>query len=88
MRLSKEYSSSASLILEAAIDREFKSECRILKGFPTKVWLGSAIDIQLKSAPTSIPTEINESYLIIFDMSDISFLIGIHFQAMSTHPSM
>jgi hypothetical protein len=88
MRLSKEYISSASLILETAIDREFKLECRILNGFPTKVWLGSAIDIKLKSAPTSIPTEIKESYLIMFDMSDSSFLIGIHFQTMSTHPSM
>ena len=30
----------------------------------------------------------NKSYLILFDMSDSLFLIGIHFQAMSTHPSM
>ncbi len=49
MRLSKEYSSSASFIFVTDELKEFRSECRILKGFPTKVWLGSAIDIQLKS---------------------------------------
>jgi hypothetical protein len=51
MRLSTEYSSSASFIFETAELKEFRSECKILKGFPTKVWFGSAIDIQLKLAP-------------------------------------
>ena len=62
MRLSKEYNSSASFILETAVVRESILLCRILKGFPTNCWFGSAIDIQEKSAPTSIPTEMNDHY--------------------------
>ena len=51
---------------------------------PTNCWFGSAIDIHEKSAPTSIPTEMNSSSrlkITLFDMSDSPFLIGIHFQS-------
>ena len=41
-------------------------------------------DIQEKSAPTSIPTEMNNSSrlkITLFGISESSFLIGIHFQS-------
>ncbi len=37
--------------------RELGSEWMILNGFPVRVPLGSMMDIQEKSAPTSSPTE-------------------------------
>lgn len=41
-------------------------------------------NIHEKSAPTSIPTEMNSSSrlkITLFDMSNSPFLIGIHFQS-------
>ena len=47
-----------------------------------------AIIVILCGAPHLYKKDMNNSGLILFDMSDSLFLIGIHFQAMSTHPSM
>ena len=44
-------------IFATARSLDLGSEWTILKGFPIKEPLGRAIDIQVKSAPTSRPTE-------------------------------
>ena len=53
----REYVSCASFIFATARSLDLGSEWMILKGFPIKEPLGRAIDIQVKSAPTSRPTE-------------------------------
>ena len=56
-RILREYASCASFIFATARSLDLGSEWTILKGFPIKEPLGRAMDIQVKSAPTSRPTE-------------------------------
>ena len=58
----KEYNSSASFILETAVVKGI-NVCYVgFVGFPPRLLVfGSAIDIHEKSAPSSIPTEMNSS---------------------------